>query len=692
MLISDNMKKTIATATLAVLLSVFTMSAQIDRSKAPEPGPAPKIEFGDFEKFTLDNGLRVIVVEDHERPVVSFSLNFVVDPFVEGDKAGESSFFGDLWGRGTVNRTAEQLNKEVDFLGASFRTGSSYIGFTTLTKYTDNMMDILTDVLYNPTFPQEELDKIRDQAIGGLQISESDPSSILSNILTATVYPKNHSYGDIQTEETVNNITVEDCREYYENYIIPNSAILVITGDMTLKEAKKLCKKYLSDWEEGEIITYDDPDVNRPEGIEVVFSPKDGAVQSTIRMMSPIDLKPGSEDILPLNIANGIYGGGDFAAKLMKNLRETKGYTYGAYSSVSSSPISGSFYALADVNANATDSSFVEMRKELQSMVDGDYTEADVQKFKTLYAGSFSRSLESSGQLASYAYTIERYGLPEDYYSTYLQRLDAVTMDDVRRVVAKYFDPDNMYWFVVGDPSVVKALQQYDSDGTVVELDFEGKPIERKAVSDDVTVTTVLDQYLEAIGGKALVEGITDMTEEVEISMMGMSVSTVTKRIPAQKAYFMSQLMGGNPISSIIVKDGKLTVSANGMEQEITDPAQVEAMSDFYPIPEAVGAAAGYEFSLEGIETVEGRDAYKVKMEKSGMPVYNYYDMETGLKIKTVASAQGQTQEVFFEDYQKTAYGILYPMVQKMNMPQIGLVEGKVTKVEFNTGLTPDQF
>ena len=446
------MKNTISIVLLAALMSVFPLSAQIDRTKAPEPGPAPVVEFGNFEKFTLDNGLRVILVEDHERPIVSFGIRFIVDPFVEGDKAGESSFFGQLWSKGTASRTAEQINNEVDFLGASFATGSSYIGFTSLSKYTDKMMDILSDVLYNPTFPQEELDKIKNQAIGGLKMSKTDPASIISNIQTATVYPKNHPYGDIMTDATVNAVTVDDCREYYDKYIIPNSAILVITGDMTLDQAKAICGQYLANWEEGEIITFDDPDVNRPEGIEVVFSPKDGAVQSTIRMMAPIELKPGAEDVLALSVANGIYGGGDFAAKLMKNLRETKGYTYGAYSSVGSDPISASFYALADVNGNATDSSFVEMRKELQSMMDGDYTEADVKKFKTLYAGSFSRSLESSDNIAQYAYMIERYGFPEDYYATYLQRLDAVTMEDVQRVIAKYFDPDNMYWFCVSGP------------------------------------------------------------------------------------------------------------------------------------------------------------------------------------------------------------------------------------------------
>ena len=685
------MKKILSLTIAAALLSLFQLSAQIDRSKAPEAGPAPVVEFGDFEKFTLDNGLRVILVEDHDRPLVSVAINFIVDPYMQGDKTGESEFFGELWSKGTAGRTAEQINNEVDFLGASFRTSSSSIGFTTLTKYTDKMMEILSDVLYNPTFPQEEMDKMQDQYLGLLQMSQSQPSSIISNIQTATVYPEGHSYSDIMTEATVKNITVDDCRAYYDKYIIPNSAIMIITGDMKLKEAKALCSKYLASWEAGEVITFDDPAVNRPEGIEVVFSPKDGAVQSTIRMMAPITLTRDSEDLMALQIANGIYGGGGFDAKLFRNLRETHGWTYGAYSSVRPDEVSATFYAFGDVNANATDSSFVQMRQELQNMMDGDYTEDDLKKFKTMYAGDFSRSLESSDQIASYAYNIERYGLPADYYATYLQRLDALTLDDIRAVVAKYFDPDNMYWFCVGDPSVIPALAAYDSDGVVVELDFEGKPIERKAVAEGVTVESVLDSYLEAIGGRALVEGINDMTENVEMNVMGMSMTTTTRRIIDQKCFSIAQTMGGNPISNIVLRDGKIKVSAGGMEQEITDPAQVEAMSDIYPFPEILGAEQGYVFTLEGIENVDGSDAYKVRQEKGGMASYNFYDVATGLKVKSIASAQGQTQEVVYADYQQTPYGILYPMVQKTTLPQVGVVEAKVTKVTINSGLTPDQ-
>lgn len=674
---------------MAALLSVFPLSAQIDRTKAPEPGPTPEIEFGEVEKFTTKNGMRVILVEDHTRPVVSFGIRFVIDPFVEGEKAGESAFFGDLWSRGTVNRTMQQINDEADFLGASFGTRSNYIGFTTLTKYTDQMMELLTDVLFNPTFPEDELEKIKDQAVGGLQMSKSSPGAIIGNIETATLYPKNHPYGDIMTEATVANITVDDCREYYDKYIIPNSAILVITGDMTLRQAKKLCKKYLSDWEQGETIKNGYPEVNRPEGIEVVFSPKDGAVQSKIEMMAPIDLKPGSEDVLALSVANAIYGGRDFSAKLLKNLRETKGYTYGAYSSIGTDPVSASFTAYADVNGNATDSSFYEMRKELQSMMDGDYTEEDVEKFKTVYAGSFSRSLESIDQIAHYAYTVERYGLPEDYYASYLQRLNAVTIDDVRRVVAKYFDPDNMYWFCVGDPSVVPALAQYDSDGKVAVLDFEGNVIESRKVAEGVTVQTVFDNYIKYLGGRELLEGIEDIYEKSEMSVMGTSVTGIEKRILPAKAFYQAQHQGDVLMQEIKLVDGKVTVTMMGQTQEITDPATVAYFeSNLCPFPELLGTE-GCQLSSD-IESVDGRDAYKVMTAGAdGSVTYDYYDMATGAKLKTVQSANGQSVETVYAEYQKTPYGIMYPSKEITVLPQVGEVEVAVA-VEINSGLTPE--
>lgn len=674
--------------TLAVLVSCFQLSAQIDRSKAPEPGPAPKIEFGSHEKFTLRNGLRVIVVEDHSRPVVTASLSFLTDPFEEGEKAGLSSIFGDLWGKGTENLTAEEIHEKTDFLGATFRTGANSIGFYTMTKYLDEMMGLMSDVLFHPTFPENELEKIKTQIYSGLEASKTDPSSILSNIRTATVYPEGHAYSDILTAETVAAVTADDCRAFYSRYIIPNNAILVFVGDITLKQAKKLSNAYLKSWKKGEIVRFENPEVNRPEGIQVIFSPKAGSVQSSIQMMYPVDLKPGAPDILAANLANAIYGGGDFSAKLMKNLREDKGYTYGAYSSISSDRVSGSFRAQAEVNREATDSSFIEMQHEMFEMLAGNFTDKDFERIRTTFAGSFSRSLEETSTLADFALNTERYGLPEDYYSTYLQRLAAVTREDVQNAVAKYFHPENAYYFVVGDESILPALEKLDSDGKVTVLDYKGDPIEQKEISADVTVESVLDKFFTFIGGRELAAGIEDIAEEVTMEMMGMSIVSETVRIPSAGYLRIRQSMGGNVISEMKLMDGVLHVTAQGQTQQISEPAIVDPMkTGLYAFPELAVSEAGNSAELAGIESVNGKDAYKVRMNLFGTVAYFYYDTETGARVKSAVEMQGQVQESGFGDYVRTEYGISYPMLQTAVVPQIGEVAGKVTRLEINKGL-----
>ncbi len=684
------MKKILSIITMAMLLSVIQLSAQLDRTKAPEPGPAPKVELGGYEKFVLKNGLKVIVVENHERPIVSVSLNFLTDPFVEGDKAGISSVFGSMWAKGTKNRTAEQISYDAEFLGTSLNAGAGYIGFSSLSKHLPIMMDLMTDVLYNPTFPAEEMEKVMEQARGGLQMSASDPGSILGNIQTATVYDKTHPYSDIMSEETLNNITIDDCKAFHKKYIVPSNAILVLQGDITLAEAEELANTYFKKWKGKAIAKTEYAPVARPEGIEVIFSPKDGAKQSSIMMMTPIDFYPGAEDVLAVQLANAIYGGGDFAAKLMKNLRETKGYTYGAYASISTDRLSGTFESSAEVNGSATDSSFIEITKEMYSMLAGEFTQEDLDKFKKTYAGSFSRSLESDGTIARYAVNIERYGFPQDYYATYLQRLDAVTLDDVKAAVAKYFDPKNQYYFVVGDPSVLEGLEKLDSDGKIVKLDYLGRPI--KEVDANVTAESVMNSYFDFIGGKENIKAIKDFKSVSQMVYPGFGVvEIILQTIPGSKMFKMVQSMQGTPLVTIVRKGASVVMNQQGQIQEITDPAQVEAMTAqfLYPYPEVfVEDFSGY--SIEGIETIGKRDYYKVKHEEEGATQIDFIDMETGERVKSSISMEGQSMDIVYEGYIETANGFRYPKAL-IQMAGGQSMKTETVSVEFNIGILPYQ-
>ncbi|NPA37775.1 MAG: insulinase family protein, partial [Chlorobi bacterium] len=443
------MKKTILN--IIALAFVFSVNAQIDRTHAPAPGPAPEIKIGDYQSFSLKNGLKVFVVENHKVPMVTYSLSLDNDPVLEGDKAGYVSLTGDLLRAGTSNRTKDQIDEDIDFIGAYLSTSASGIYGRSLKKHSEKLLDIMSDILYNSVFPEDELDKSKKQMLTGLKSRESDPSAIASNVAGVLIYGKDHPYGEVLSEKSINNVTIDDCKNYYKTYFKPNVAYLVIVGDITLKEAKKQVKKYFAKWESGDVPShhYDFPKAY--ETPEVAVANKDGAKQSIVEVTYAVDLKPGSKDVIPASVMNEILGGGNFGSRLFQNLREDKAYTYGAYSSLRSDKLVGYFKASASVRNAVTDSALTEILKEMNRIRDEKVPVQDVETIKNVIAGSFSRSLESPQTIARFALNTAKYNLPDDYYKTYLQKLAAVTPDDVQAMAKKYIQPNHAVILAVGD-------------------------------------------------------------------------------------------------------------------------------------------------------------------------------------------------------------------------------------------------
>ncbi|WP_298614412.1 pitrilysin family protein [uncultured Odoribacter sp.] len=680
---------------IAICFSL-SITAQVDRSKAPESGPAPRVHIGEYKSFTLNNGLKVLVVENNKIPKVNFSLNIVRDKILEKDKAGYLNIAGELWGKGTEKRNPKQLSEEVDFIGANLYTSSEYVGIAGLAKYKDQMMEILSDVVLHPTFPKEEFDKLILRTQTGLKTSEVSPQAIMSNIYNKTLFGDSHPYGDVITPATISNVTIEDCQNYYQNYIHPNHAVLVIVGDITLNEAKKLTEKYLGNWKAGQspAHTYEVP--KQPQGRQVIFSNKDAATQASIQVAYPINFKVNSPDAIAAQVMNQILGGGGFQAKLFKNLRETKGYTYGAYSSLSKSelPGSGAFSASAEVKSNIADSALIEVFKEMQNMVMANYSQEDLERVKKTMAGSFSRSLESPSTIANFAYNIERFGLPKDYYTTYLEKLDKVTKEDVNAAVKKYIHPDNAYILVVNDRGEKKKLEKLATNGTVTELDNYGEPLTvSNNVAPNITPEKVIDAYLKAIGGAEKIKGIKDMSLTSEMNIQGMKLITSQKYLlnGAKPLYLMEMSMNGATMQKIVFDGTKAIISGAGGNQTLEGEKVAELKAQTYPVLEAEYAQLGYHPTLEGVEKVNGRDAYKLKTTLGKAVTYSFYDVENGLKVKAVGSQDGMTQEVLFEDYQPTEYGILMPLVSKTSMQGMP-IEVKTTDIKINSGLKAGDF
>ena len=668
------------------------------RWKAPEAGEAPVIHIGDYELFTLENGLQVILVENHKIPRVSYSLSLLNNPVLEGDKIGYVSLAGDLMGRGTTTRTKAEIDEAIDFIGAFLNTSAGGIRGSSLTKHQDNLLEVFTDVLYNPAFPQEELDKLITQEMSNLAQAKQDPGAIANNVSSVLNFSRNHPYGEVETEETIKNVSVEDCSAYYQRFFRPDNAILTIVGDINREQAEKMVTRYFAGWKKPAtpLVEEELVQVNMPQSTEVAFAQKDGAVQSQIQIVYPVELGMGSPDAIKVSLMNTILGGGGFMGRLMQNLREDKAYTYGAQSSIQADEHIGSFGAYASVRNEVTDSAVVQFLYEMNRMVNEDVTEEDLRMAKSVLAGSFARGMESPQTIARFAYNTIRYNYPLDYYTNYLKNLEAVTVQDIRDMAAKYIRPDRCYIVVVGEKDdVADKLLAFDDSGAIDYFDAYGNKLDmRKAdAPEDLTAEKVVRDYVDAIGGEARMKEVKTLRMVAGMNLMGQDFEMVMIRKAPGKFY--QKLGNASMMLQEQVFDGqKLKMSGMGGSQVVTEGAEFEAMKREAKMFAALDYFTDeYSLELSGIEKVEGKDAYKViatdaKGEKESL----FFDLESHLMIKTVStqSAQGQTVTVAtkMSDYD-TFGGVKFPR-------KIGIVGGapfpinmEFTTIEVN-GEVPD--
>jgi predicted Zn-dependent peptidase len=651
---------------LGVLGSVI---AQVDRSKAPLPAPAREIKIGEYKSFTLKNGLQVFVVEDHKLPRLQFSIQLKHDPIFEGEKAGYVSIAGNLIGTGTTSRTKAQLDEEIDFLGASLNTSAYSLYASSLSKHTDKLLELMTDVLYNPSFEQSELDKLQTQTMSGIAAGKDDPGTIASNVRGFLLYGKDHPYGEVATEKTVESITIDDCKNYYQTYFKPNNAYLVMVGDITLKEAKKIAAKNFSKWEAGPIKKESYAVPKAPEKTFVAFVDRPSSVQSIINIAYPIELKVGSEDVIKVRVMNQILGG-SFSARLNQNLREKHGYTYGSNSQLSSDDLVGRFIASASVRNEVTDSAVHEIMYELNRIVKEPVTPEELQAAKASIAGSFGRSLEQPQTVASFAVNTAKYNLPKDYYSTFLKRLEAVTIEQVQATAKKYITPDHAYIEVVGKGGeIASSLKKF---GEVKYYDINGDeymPEPEKSLPDGLTAQKVIDKYIQEIGGAQRAKEIKTLKMIYKAQAMGTELKmTVIKSIPNKSVLEISA--NGNTFQKVVSNGNEAIISSMGQTLPMDTETREKTFFESAIFPELVleGASA----KLIAIEKIDGKDAYVISytLTSGGTSTY-YYDVQTGLKLRqteNLETPQGTMVAVTtYSDY-KEVEGVKFP--QKITQQQ----------------------
>lgn len=678
---------------LVVLILTNSVFAQLDRSQRPAPAAAQKINIPASQVFTTSNGITVILSENHKIPKVSIELSLGNSPRIEGAKAGLADFTGSLLMSGTTTRSKDQLDREIDFIGADLSAGSSSMYLSCLTKHLSKGLDLMTDVLYNANFPESEVERVRKQNFSGLQSTKADAGEMANNATRAVNFP-NHPLGEIMTEATLQNISREDLLAYYKSTFTPQGSYLVVVGDITRAETEALVQTYFATWQGGPAYQASLGKGQFDKGNRVIFVKKPGAVQSVVYVTFPIDIRSGHKDQLALNVLNGILGGGGFGTRLMQNLREDKAFTYGCYSSLNITE-NGSWMSAGGNFKNAvTDSAITEILKEFAGIIEAQVTDEELSLTKNNMAGGFARSLERPQTVARFALNTIKQKLAPDYYQKYLQQLEAITKEDVLRVAQQYFTAKNCHIIVVGNEEILPKLLPFDSDGKIEKLDAFGAAI-KETKTADISADQLLDNYVMALTAtsskKAALKKVKAIKSYVRVSELS------SEQIPfalSSTDYFWEGVKEASKMEMpgmVLQKSyfdgvsGYTFSMQNGREDlKVEEIAAKQKASGL--IPELNYKAKGMNYELKGIETIDGQDCYVLYTTDGQAENYDFFTTNTFMKLRStnIRKAGDEIVETTtsFSDF-KLVNGMIFAHSFSMSVGKMTL-NGVVKTIEVN--------
>ena len=442
-----------------------TASTGVDRSKPPALGAAPELKLPKLQRATLSNGLKVVLAERHEVPLVNLTL--AVDAGFASDalsSPGTANLAMEAMTDGTKTRNALQISDELDNLGAQLRTNSnldlSFVSLSALSAKLDPSLDLFADVILNPSFPDEEVERERKLTLAAIEREENNPAMMAQRVLPALLYGANHPYGmpltGSGTSESVSKLTRADLVKFHETWVRPNNSTLIVVGDTTLKQITPQLEKRFGGWKGGEVPRKNVTKVPLAAKSEVYLIDKPGAIQSVIvaGIVAPPRATPDEIAIEAMNTALG----GTFGARINMNLREDKHWTYGARTILRDARGQRPYFAVAPVQTDKTKESMVELNKELRGIV-GDHPiqEAELEKVQANETLKLPGSRETIEALSQSVVDIVQFGLADDYYETYGAKVNALKTADVNGAAKEVVRPDNLIWIVVGDRAKIEA-------------------------------------------------------------------------------------------------------------------------------------------------------------------------------------------------------------------------------------------
>ena len=669
---------------------------QVDRSAQPLPGPTPEINFGTPIEYHFDNGLTLIVVENHKLPQVSVSLSIDNPLYVEGGKKGMSGLLSSMMGKGSKNISKDDFEEEVDFMGARLRVSSEGASASALKRYFPRVFEMMADAVLNPNFLEEEFQKEIERTLEGLKAAEKDVKTIARRIENLLSYGKLHPYGESVSEESINRVSIGDLKQLYQKNFHAQNAYITIVGDIKFNAAKKLTQKYLGKWAKGQVAPSSFPEPENISLTQVAFVEMPNAVQSEVSVMSTANIDRNNPDYFALTIANQILGGGG-EARLFLNLREDKGYTYGSYSRFKiNHKTKSQFRAFAAVRNAVTDSAVVQLLYEIDRMTKDMVTKEELKLVKEKYAGSLIRSMENPQNIATFAYNTKTQNLPSDFYNNLLKNIQKVTIEDITRVSKKYFDPKHMQVVVTGKGrDILTPLENIVFNGhklKVLYFDKYGnrtpRPEFSKPLPDGLTVKSVIDGYIKSIGGKDKLEGIKTKASISEASVQDMTI-LISNQQTAKKQIRVEVSMMGNVMQKTVINGDKGFNEIQGQKIEMKEEELKKNLKDLAIFPEL--EIDPNQISLTGIISLDGVDAYEIKWSDNKTV---FYSVENFLKIQTVETTEIkgkiESSSTSYSDY-RVVEGISFPHLIRQDMgPQ--KMDFKVKSIIINKPIPDSQF
>jgi zinc protease len=451
------------------------VSAPIDLTKPPVLAAPPALRVPPITTRQLPNGLRIVVVEQHELPIADVILELrnggEADP---ANRPGTAALTSALLTEGTTTRTALQIADQAAFLGVRLGAGSGWeqstVSLHTPTAQLDSALALFADIALHPAFPEPDLERVRKVRLTSLQQLRDRGPSIADRAYATALYGEQHPYGRplAGTEASLAAITRAELQTFYGTYYRPNNATLLVVGDVRPDDVERRAQTLFGGWARADVPAPSNSTAQTPKATTLVLIDKPGAAQSSFRI-GGIGAPRSTKDYFALQVLNTILGG-SFTSRLMQNLRETKGYTYGANSGFSMRRQAGPFTAQAEVVSAKSDSALIEFMKELRAIRDTVPSD-ELAKAKRYLQLGLPEDFETTGSIAGQMIPLITYGIPLDFYNSAVENIGAVTQADVQRVARQYVDPNKLTIVIVGDRKTIEPGLRSLNPGEIIVRD-----------------------------------------------------------------------------------------------------------------------------------------------------------------------------------------------------------------------------